>query len=158
MSSHNISSSEGLAREKKQPAPEQVLALPESYGKTEAALLPRDPNWMFIYWDITEDTKNYIRGAHGADVFVKSKSVVRVYNVAMPGEKYFDLPVMLDARSWYIAVPESGKSYYCELGLILPDGRFVGLVKTNTVNLPSGTVSDVADEKWMTVSGDFEKL
>ena len=139
-------------------------SLPEGYGSTEAVLLPRDPNWMFIYWEITANSKAEVCKKHGADIFQKSKQVVRVYDVTATGsvdggdQKYFDIPVMVDAKNWYINVQESGRTYCCEVGLITPDGRFIGLVRTNPVKLPGGMVSDVSDEKWMSVSSDFDKL
>lgn len=141
---------------------EEHKALPEGYGATEAALLPRDPNWMFIYWEITENSRNNTRKQHGQDVFEKGRQVIRVYDMtgadgAGP-TRYFDIPVMLEAKSWYVNVQESGRAYCCEVGLVMPDGSFIGLVKTNTVNLPAGRVSDVTDEKWMAVTADFDKL
>ncbi|MEI7529671.1 MAG: DUF4912 domain-containing protein [Elusimicrobiota bacterium] len=142
-------------------APEaEHKALPENYGTTEASLLPRDPNWMFIYWEITENSKKEACRLHGADIFQKGRQVIRVREVA-EGDgagKYFDIPVMHDAKSWYVNVQESGRAYCCEVGLALPDGAFVSLVRTNTVNLPAGRVSDVTDEKWMAVTADFDKL
>lgn len=142
-------------------APEaEHKTLPENYGATEASLLPRDPNWMFLYWEITENSKAEACRRHGADLFQKGRQVIRVYDVTAgdaPG-KYFDIPVMHDAKSWYINVQESGRAYCCEVGVMLPDGTFVGLVKTNTVNLPAGRVSDITDEKWMAVTADFDKL
>jgi len=74
------------------------------------------------------------------------------------GPAYFDVLVMLEEGSWYVHVQEAGRSYCCELGLILPSGDFLGIVKSNIVALPPGRVSEVMDEKWMAVSGDFEKL
>ena len=139
-------------------------SLPEGYGNTEASLLPRDPNWMFIYWEITANSKAEVCKKHGADIFQKSKQIIRVYDVTDTGsivplnQKYFDIPIMADAKSWYINVQESGRTYCCEVGLVTPDGRFIGLVRTNTVSLPGGRVSDVTDEKWMAVTSDFEKL
>lgn len=140
-------------------------SLPGSYGETEGRLLVRDPNCMFTYWDITEDRKKNIRREYGEDVFEKSKSVIRVHDVTglsdfdgSNSHGHFDVPVTLGARNWYINVQEGGKSYCCEVGLVLSDGKFVGIVRTNTVSLPTGRVSDVADEKWMSVSGDFDKL
>ncbi|OGR41864.1 MAG: hypothetical protein A2X35_11165 [Elusimicrobia bacterium GWA2_61_42] len=153
-----MTSSGQIKKDNTAPEPEHK-ALPEGYGTTEAALLPRDPNWMFIYWEITENSKKNICRSHGEDVFQKGRQVIRVYDVT-GGEaaKYFDIPVMLEAKSWYVNVQESGRAYCCEVGLIMPDGSFIGLVKTNTVNLPGGRVSDVTDEKWMAVSGDFDRL
>ncbi|MBU2572987.1 MAG: DUF4912 domain-containing protein [Elusimicrobia bacterium] len=138
-------------------------SLPESYGNTEAALLPRDPNWMFIYWEITDNSRAEIKKAHGQDIFEKAGPVIRVYDMTHAAEgsrdaKYFDVPVMIDAKNWYINVQDGGRAYSCEVGLVTSDGRFIGIVKTNTVNLPAGRVSDVMDEKWMSVTPDFDKL
>ena len=139
-------------------------SLPEGYGVTEASLLPRDPNWMFIYWEVTADSKAEVCRKHGQDIFQKSRQVIRVYDVTgvgdigQAGQKYFDVPIMAEAKSWYINVQESGRTYCCEVGLITSDGRFIGLVRTNTVALPVGRVSEVTDEKWMSVTSDFEKL
>lgn len=145
-------------------APEAAhKALPEGYGTTEAALLPRDPNWMFIYWEITENSMKNLRREHGDDILKKGRQVIRVYDVSGAADggqptKYFDIPVMFEAKSWYVNVQEGGRAYCCEVGLAMPDGSFLGLVKTNTVNLPGGRVSDVTDEKWMAVTADFDKL
>ena len=153
--------SSGQLNNKNNQPDSDYKSLPESYGNTEAALLPRDPNWMFIYWEITDNSKANILREHGHDVFEKSCQVIRVYDMSADdgkGSKYFDIPARLDARSWYINVQDSGRIYSCELGLVLPDGRFIGIVKTNTVSLPPGRVSEVADETWMSVSSDFDKL
>ncbi|HOI43518.1 MAG TPA: DUF4912 domain-containing protein, partial [Elusimicrobiales bacterium] len=78
-------------------------ALPEGYGETEAVLLPRDPNWMYLYWEITEATRAGVRKAHGENVFDTSLQVVRVYDMtAADGaggahHRYFDIPVRLEA-------------------------------------------------------------
>ncbi len=135
--------------------------LPEAYGTTMAALLPRDPNWMYLYWEITPNSKARFAREHGQDVFEKSRQVIRVRDLtAYNGEagKYFDVPVMFEAGNWYVHVQEGGRSYSCELGLVLPSGEFAGIVKSNTVLLPPGGVSEVTDEKWMAVSEDFDKL
>lgn len=135
-------------------------SLPEGYGNTEAALLPRDPYWMFIYWEINENSRNNIIKQIGKDVFENSKGVIRVYEVDENDnpQKHFDVPVIIDAKNWYINVNECGKSYICEIGLITPDGRFIAIVRTNKVTLPRAGVSDVIDEKWMSVNQEFEKL
>lgn len=148
-----------IADKNKQPDSESA-ALPQEYGVTMAALMPRDPNWMFVYWEITPNSKARLAREHGQDLFEKGRQVLRVYDLAHADgpARHFDIPVMLDANNWYVHVPEGGGSYCCELGLALADGSFVGIVKTNPVTLPPGRVSDVMDEKWMAVSEDFDKL
>lgn len=158
-----MTSSGQMNKGKEHPAFEHGQSLPENYGKTEAALLPRDPNWMFTYWEITDNSSAALRREHGQDIFEKGKQVIRVYDVTGLTEGqasliHFDIPVVLDAKNWYVNVQEPGRSYCCEIGLILPDGRFVCIVRTNVVHLPCGRVSEITDEKWMSVSGDFNKL
>ncbi|MDA8325606.1 MAG: DUF4912 domain-containing protein [Nitrospiraceae bacterium] len=134
-------------------------SLPDGYGATEAALLPRDPNWMFIYWEIGDNTRKNLCHDHGGDVFQKGRQVLRVYDMSGgPAYRHFDIDIRFEARSWYVNVHESGKPYCCEIGLALPDGRFIGIVKTNTVQLPAGRVSEVTDENWMAVTEDFDRL
>ena len=154
-----MTSSGHIKKENTDPAPDHK-SLHEAYGTTEAILLPRDPNWMFIYWEITENSKKEACRLNGAFIFQKGRQVIRVHQaVCNVGDgKYFDIPVMHDAKNWYVNVQESGGAYYCEVGLVLPDGTFISLVKTNTVHLPAGHVSDVTDEKWMAVTADFDKL
>jgi len=153
--------SSGVIDEKDTRPDVDSRSLPKGYGATMAALLPRDPNWMFLYWEITAGAKARIQRENGQDVFEKSKQVVRVYDLNPSegsGGKYFDIPVMLDAGSWYVQVQDTGGSYCCELGLVLPSGSFVGIVMSNPIKLPAGRVSDVTDAKWMAVSEDFDKL
>ena len=149
---------------KKNPDPDSDhKSLPEGYGSTEAVLLPRDPNWMFMYWEITDNSKAGFCKKYGLDIFQKSKQVIRVYDITSAatdpaGQKFFDIPVRVDAKSWYINVHESGRIYRCELGLVTPEGGFISLVRTNTVKLPAGRVSDSTAAEWISVTPDFDKL
>ncbi len=134
-------------------------SLPEGYGNTEAALLPRDPNWMYVYWEISGNSRENLRREHGRDILEKSRQVLRVHDMTAGAvTRYFDLDIKFEARCWYVNVPEPGRACCCELGLVAPDGKFIGIVKTNTVQLPAGRVSDATDEKWMAVTEDFDKL
>lgn len=152
--------SSGVIADKNRQPDSESAALPQEYGVTMAALMPRDPLWMFVYWEITPNSKTRLAREHGADIFEKGRQVLRVYDLAHADglARHFDVPVMLDAKNWYVHVQDGGGSYCCELGLVRPDGSFVGIVKTNPVTLPPGRVSDVMDEKWMAVSEDFDKL
>jgi len=134
--------------------------LPEGYGTTEAVLLPRDPNWMFIYWEISDQTKAEVRAKQGTDIFENARQVIRVYDTTSDSDarKYFDNPVLMEAKSWYINVPESGRTYCCEVGLATPEGGFISLVRTNNIQLPAGRLSDTADGQWLSVTPDFDKL
>lgn len=146
-------------------APQEPADLPTGYGTTESYLLPKDPAWMFLFWEITNETFDYVRQQYGQDTLNHSRTVIRLYDIT--GIEYFDgnnasafydMPVVFDAKSWYIHAPIAGRSYIADLGFITPDGRFILLSRSNVVTLPPGKISDVIDDKWMSVEGDFIKL
>lgn len=139
--------------------------IPSGYGKTESYLLPKDPAWLFLFWEITQNTLDYIKSQYSEDVLKNSRTVIRLHDVTnveffdgANSATYYDMPVIFEARSWYINAPQAGRSYLADLGYITPDGKFILVSRSNTTLLPPGKVSDVVDDKWMVVEGDFQKL
>lgn len=138
--------------------------IPASYGKTESYLLPKDPAWLFLFWEITSETIDYIKSQYG-DLLSAAKTVIRLHDVTgvnyfdgANAVKFYDMPVIFEAKSWYINVPASGRTYVADLGYVTPDGRFILVSRSNQTLLPPGKVSDIIDDKWMIVEGDFQKL
>lgn len=138
--------------------------IPTSYGKTESFLLPKDPAWLFLFWEITQNTIDYLKSQYG-DLLNTARTVIRLHDVT--GVSYFDgsnsvqfydMPVIFEARSWYINVPASGRTYVADLGYLTEDGTFILVCRSNQTLLPPGKVSDIIDDKWMVVEGDFYKL
>ena len=139
--------------------------IPAGYGKTESFLLPKDPAWLFLFWEITAGTFDFIKGQYGEETLKNARTVIRLHDVTgvamFDGNnsvRYYDMPVIFEARSWYINAPESGRSYVADLGYITADGRFILVSRSNATALPPGKVSDIIDDKWMIVEGDFQKL
>ncbi len=139
--------------------------IPSGYGTTESYLLPKDPAWLFLFWEITNETFDYVRSQYGHDVISQSRSVARLHDITdvpyFDGSNsvaFYDMPIVFDAKSWYIHAPQSGRSYIADLGFITPQGQFILLSRSNVTSLPPGKVSDLVDDKWMSVEGDFIKL
>ncbi len=139
--------------------------LPDSYGDNRLVVLARDPFWFFTYWEITPDRIQEVRHQYGADVWEKSQVILRVYDTTSNGgnggaaHRFFDIPVTLEARQWYVQVPESGRTYQVEFGLRLPDGRFISLLQSNRITLPGGRVSDQTDAEWLAVNAsEWEQM
>ena len=104
-----------------------------------------------------------IKDKKGQNVFDNARTVIRVYDITgqdfngTNANSFFDVPVVLDARSWYLQVP-SGRTYICDIGAILPSGEFILLTRSNKTTVPTGQISNVIDEKWMMVEGEYEKI
>jgi hypothetical protein len=142
-------------------APFEEAALPEFYGDNRLVILPRDPYWFFAYWEITADRWNSVRQQVGADLVDSAQQVLRVYDISgmefngdqgpVKARRYFDVTIQIDSRNWYVNVDQPGCTYLVEMGLKLADGRFIALLRSNRIRLPSGRVSDQTDSEWMAV-------
>jgi hypothetical protein len=139
--------------------------IPSGYGKTESYLLPKDPAWMFLFWEITQSTFDFIKSQYGEAVLQAARTIIRLHDVTdvalfngTNSVKYYDMPVLFEARSWYINAPESGRAYIADLGYLTDDGRFILVTRSNATTLPPGHISNIIDDKWMIVEGDFQKL
>ena len=54
--------------------------LPAAYGVDRLVLVPRDPWWLFAFWEIAPATREVARGALGADAD-EARPMLRVYDV-----------------------------------------------------------------------------
>ena len=139
--------------------------IPSGYGKTESYLLPKDPSWMFLFWEITPETINYVRNQYGSDTLAEARTIIRLHDVTgvevfngSNALKHYDMPVIFEARSWYINAPEAGHAYIADIGYLTENGLFILVTRSNMIALPPGKVSDIIDDKWMIVEADFQKL
>lgn len=137
--------------------------LPNAYGKDKLVLLVRDPWWLYAYWELTGSTIDRLRGELKED-FNKAKRVLRVYDVSKinfnghNAHRHFDIFIRDDANSWYIDTQGPGRSWIVDLGLILADGRFITILRSNVVHTPLDGPSWITDEEWMIPDDMFARL
>ncbi len=139
-------------------------SLQERYGETKIALLPRDPRWIYAYWEIDKAGKEEVKRKRGEQIFSRSSLALRFYDVTdilfngRNAHRQFDVKVDSEIGNWYFQVPESGRTYLSEIGLLTEQGEFIPFARSNTVSLPKGKISEIGDEEWMIVKEEFEKL
>ncbi len=137
--------------------------LPSRYGEDVIALQVRDPWWAHIYWDLSNATLDRWRSEVGRD-FDHARWVLRSYDISCinfdgtNAHRYFDTGIDLDARNWYLNFGAPGTSWCVDLGFILPNGRFVTVLRSNVVSLPLDGPSWVTDEEWMIPDDEFRRL
>lgn len=134
--------------------------IPAAYDKTYIRALPRDPYWLFIYWEVTQQSIEKVKNSMGADKFNSAKSVLRVFEVAGTDTvqsnqtNYFDIEINKYANNWYLKVSQPGRTFLIKYGLLATDGTFYEIVQSNLVQTPRDNVSDSIDEEWLTSSTD----
>lgn len=137
--------------------------LPCRYGEDKIILQVRDPWWVHTYWEVTDGTFDRLRQELG-DAFHNAKRVLRVYDVSYiifdgkNAHRFFDVEVNRDTNNWYIDTAGPGKSWCVDYGLLLPDGRFITIVRSNTVYTPLAGPSWITDEEWMIPDDMFARL
>lgn len=137
--------------------------LPSRYEEDVLVLQVRDPWWAYAYWDLNPSTLNRLRAELAGD-FERSKWVLRSYDVSYinfngsNAHRFFDTGVDCDAKNWYLNFGSPGTSWVVDLGLILSDGRFITVLRSNVISLPLDGPSWVTDEEWMIPDDEFRRL
>lgn len=124
--------------------------LPLAYGEDCLVLLPRDPHWLFAYWEVSPLTRRSIEKHTGLG-WDANRTVLRVFRFDRDlkcDEGFFDIDPGPLAENWYINVGIPDKIYQVELGYVLPDGRYELILASNRVTTPRDQLSDILDEKW----------
>jgi uncharacterized protein len=134
--------------------------IPDSYNDTYMRAMTRDPEWLFVYWEISEAFRNSLKSKMGDAAFESAKKLLRLCDVTdidyngTNAQHYVDIEINDYANNWYVHVPESGRAYVVECGLLTSDGKFFLAVRSNVVNVPHFGLSPIQDEEWTTASTD----
>ncbi len=120
----------------------ELYPIPERYNETKVALLLRDPQWAFAYWDINELEAESLK----KEVFFEG-FFLRVYEQRDEEysdavvDTYFDIPISEDDESRYINLLHGGKWY--SLGLFaMVHAREKLLYRSNVVKSPMGYLAE----------------
>ncbi|MGB9735740.1 MAG: DUF4912 domain-containing protein [bacterium] len=105
---------------------EETLPVYKTINKL--VLMPRDPWWVFAYWEVD-------RGNVPED-----KLILKLYR---QGDRLYASINVGNANNWYINLPEPSDTVRAELGYIKPDAGFVVIAVSNIIKTPRAWPSDV---------------
>ena len=140
--------------------PQELLS---SYDVDKIVLQVRDPHWLHAYWEVRNQTTERLRVNLG-DRFHGARRVLRVYDVTSiifngsNANRFFDIVINDFASSWYINTDGPGRSWCVDLGLMLTDGSFITIIRSNVVQTPLDGPSWITDEEWMIPDDLFARL
>jgi ABC-type phosphate transport system substrate-binding protein/Tfp pilus assembly protein PilF len=128
--------------------------LPDGYGESRIVLMPRDPQWAYAYWDVTNEHKEELRRQGGSRLALRFYDVTDIdINHQKPHSlQQYDCEEF--ARSWYIPVPVSDRDYMVEIGYVANNGGWLLLARSLPIRIPPVYPSDWFDDQFMTVSWD----
>jgi|GEM_PF-441824 len=146
-------------------ADEAKYDLPWKYNDDRIVILPRDPWWIFTYWDITQGRIDGVVNNIPDDERYGLKWVLRVHDVTgvkdftgVNSVTYFDIDIYFDARSWYLNTDKPGRGWCVEIGFLSHKGRFYMVARSNIINSPRFGISSNIDEEWALPDEEYFKL
>ncbi len=137
--------------------------LPSFYDQDKIVLQVRDPRWLHAYWELKGQTVEGLKSKLGDDYY-RAKKVLRVYDVTniifngSNANSFFDIQINDFANSWYVDTAGPGRAWCVDLGLMLANGRFITILRSNVVQTPLDGTSGVMDEEWMIPDEMFARL
>jgi len=125
--------------------------LPSGYGTDRITLLARDPFCVFAYWELTPGRRAPALAELGPDA-EGACQVLRLYAATTADRAptvSFDVDLPADLGSRYLTVSSPGAVCRAEIGLRTGAGRFLPLVSSNTVIMPSAAASTDTSVRWI---------
>jgi len=119
--------------------------LPSAYGIDRLVLLPKDPHWLFAYWEVTAELENKFRKQYSGD-WDTAQLVLRIHDLETG--KHREITLNGHADNNYLQVDDADRAYYVEMGRILPDGSFISMLRSNIIRTPRNSISAVIDPRW----------
>ncbi len=111
---------------------EDLGTLPDGYGEDRIAVVPRDPEWAFIHWEVSEATWRAARERAG-----EGRATLRVVFEAEDGARdQSDADVHPRQGRYYARVPRPGCTVSAEVGVLDRRGAFHPVLRSARVQAP----------------------
>jgi len=124
--------------------------LPGEYGEDKLMAMVRDPNWIYVYWDLSGNARERIAAEAGDGAWV-----LRIHNLGAGNHE--DVPVLVEGRNWYVPVAADSE-YRIDIGVVDMQGNFHVAASSRRVKTPRMGISDEVDEEWLIMEEDFLRL
>jgi hypothetical protein len=131
---------------------EGLPELPDGYGDCRIVLMPRDPQWAYAYWDITNEAKEALRQQGGQQLALRIYDVTDINLAFQSPHSVQEYPCDELAREWYLPIPVSDRDYVVDIGYRCLDGRWLLLARSTTVRIPPIYPSDWIEDHFLTIS------
>ncbi|MEX0588058.1 MAG: DUF4912 domain-containing protein, partial [Cyanobium sp.] len=89
---------------------------PTSSGETSVVFLPRDPQWAYVFWEISEGDRTQALAAGASQLCLRVADVTGLPGGSVHPHTLQEVVVDSHATEWYLPVPLSDRDYRVELG------------------------------------------
>jgi hypothetical protein len=104
---------------------------------THVVFLPRDPQWAYCFWTISDDDRTKARQAGATSLCLRVADVTGLGADRSHPHAMQELVVDNHASEWFLPVPVDGRDYRVELGFRLRDGGWYSLAFSAVAQVPA---------------------
>lgn len=145
---------EGALQQKLRAIEADNRQLPTDYGDTKIVLMPRDPEKMFVYWEISRD----VRRRHGIEKNRHNRPLILRVLEKFDGqdgfENRYDVEVSDQSTQHYLLIKERVASLKVSLGIYGSGGAFQKLASSSEVSVPRIGIAEETDVQFATINDE----
>jgi hypothetical protein len=124
--------------------------LPETYGVDECELLYKDPLWVFVYWEVTEQGLAGARAQLGPSAS-SARLVLRLFSTLGNDRHLQDVDLNWNHGRRYFQTPQPGAHLRAAVGLLSLEGYFAPIAHSSLSRLPPVDQAPEGPVDWMEV-------
>ncbi len=99
--------------------------------------LPRDPQWAYVFWDISEEDQREAMAEGAQQLCLRVADVTGLAGGSSHPHTLQEVVVDSQATEWYLPVPLSDRDYRVELGYRKGGGGWISLAFSSVARVPA---------------------
>jgi hypothetical protein len=109
---------------------------PRPAAETRVVFLPRDPQWAYVFWDISDNDRQAALTAGATQLALRVADVTGLAGGSTHPHTLQEVVVDAHASEWYLPVPLSDRDYRVELGY-RSTGGWISLAFSSIARVPA---------------------
>ena len=140
-----------------QASPSQFVSeasAPCSEDNDRVVFLPRDPEWGYVFWEISPETRQAAEDAGAQQLCLRISDVTGLGEGAAHPHTLQEVPVDANATDWHVPMPLSNRDYRVELGFRLEDAGWLSVAFSARARVPAARPSEQILDQFVPFSLD----
>ena len=110
---------------------------PRPTEETRVVFLPRDPQWAYVFWEISEEDRDQALRDGAQQLCLRVADVTGLAGGSSHPHTLQEVVVDSHATEWYLPVPLSDRDYRVELGYRKGAGGWISLAQSSVARVPA---------------------
>ena len=125
-----------------------------SSATTNVVFLPRDPQWAYVFWDVSENDRASALATGASQLCLRVADVTGLPGGSSHPHTLQEVVVDSHATEWYLPVPLCDRDYRVELGYRKGSGGWISLAFSSVARVPAQHPSEQILDQFVPFSLD----